>query len=212
MVDVYLLRHAHVDYAPPAQITAHNPLTSLGHKMAARLAERCEGWDLQYLFVSTMLRAQQTADAISQRFPNLPRLDMPELVEVSFDDLQGFLGQLPSEDMYTWEEPHWAYARLVRWERVTAGWKKIQRIIEVQRLERVAIVCHGGPINALLWHFLWKNIDRLVDKKPDCWFELDWAATSCLSYTAERRWLHWVNDAQHIDDLRHLLPTPTTDS
>ena len=208
MVDVYLFRHAHVDYVPPAQITAHNPLTPLGHSMATGLAERCEGWDLQYLFVSTMLRAQQTADAISQRFPSLSRLDMPELVEVSFDDLRGFPGQLPSEDMYTWEQAHWDYASPIRWRGVIAGWEKIQRTIKVQSLERVAIVCHGGTINALLWHFIGKDVGKL----SGCWFELDWAATSCLSYTPERRCLHWVNDARHIDDLRHLLPTTATDS
>ena len=51
MVDVYLLRHAHVDYAPPAQINRHAPLTALGVEMAERLAERCAQWALQQLFV-----------------------------------------------------------------------------------------------------------------------------------------------------------------
>ena len=38
------------------------------------------------------------------------------------------------------------------------------------------------------------------------WFYFDWATTCCLRISADRRWVRWVNDARHIDDLRHLLP------
>ena len=204
MFDVFLFRHAHVDYQPPAKITAHNPLTQLGCQMAARLAERCDEWGLQYLLVSTMLRAQQTADAISERFPDLPRLDMSEFEEVGIKDLEGYPGRLPTEDLRTWEGPHWTYARVDRRGRVKAGWEKVHRVVAENGLERVAIVSHSGPLNLLLRHFV--GAEDLLDI---CWFEFDWTATSCVRFTPEDEWtqkrIRWVNDARHIDDLRRLL-------
>ncbi|MBM3188325.1 MAG: histidine phosphatase family protein [Chloroflexi bacterium] len=205
MMDIYLFRHAHVDYRPPAPITAHNPLTPLGHRMAERLARRCDEWELQYLFASTMLRAQQTADAISQRFPSLPRLDMREFEETSITDLAGFPGELPDEDLMVWGEHHYAYANDLMWQRVIAGWDIVLQTMTSQGLERAAIVAHGGSINILLRHFLGEETVRL----RTCWFELDWSSASCLRLTSEagaiKSWVRWVNDARHIEDLRRLL-------
>ncbi len=202
MADIYLFRHSHVDYTPPNRITAHNQLTPLGHCMAERLAQRCDDWDLQYLFVSTMLRAQQTADAISERFHDLPREDLPEFAESSVDDLAAFEGVLPPEDLREWESEHHTYANARLLERVTVGFEKVLHTMAVHGLERVAIVSHGGPINFLLRHFLGATEPGPVRT----WFYLDWATTCCLRTSEERRWVRWVNDARHIDDLRHLLP------
>jgi len=202
MVDIYLFRHAHVDYAPPNRITAHNPLTPLGHRMAERLAHRCDEWDLQYLFVSTMLRAQQTADAISERFPELPRVSMPEFAESTIEDLASFEGDLPPEDLREWKPEHFVYANAVLLERVTAGFEKVLDTISAHSLERVAIVSHGGPMNFLLRLFL----GAVEPGHVRTWFHLDWATTCCLRTSEERYWVRWVNDAHHIDDLRHLLP------
>jgi broad specificity phosphatase PhoE len=203
VVDVYLLRHAHVDYVPPAQITAANPLTPLGREMAARLAERCAEWELQHLFVSTMRRAQETADAISARFPQLPRLDMPEFAETHIADLAGYVGAPPPEDMYIWEDAHHDYANTRMWARVARGWEIVLRVVGERDLERVAIVGHGGPFNALLRLFMGGDVVRL----RTCWLDFDWAATACIRYTADRRAVRWLNDARHIDDLRQRLPS-----
>jgi broad specificity phosphatase PhoE len=201
-VDLFLFRHSHVDYIPPAQITASNALTPLGHEMAARLAERCDEWDLQYLFVSTMLRARQTADAISARFPNLPRLEMPEFEETSITDLEGYPGALPIEDLTQWQDEHYAYANTRMWARVERGWEQVQHMVEKHALQKVAIVAHGGSINVMLRRFMGGELRRL----RTCWFDLDWTATSCLRYNETYRWVRWVNDARHIDDLRHRIP------
>lgn len=206
MIDVFLFRHSHVDYRPPIELTAHNPLTPLGHRLAALLAERCDEWDLQHLFVSTMPRAQQTADAISARFPGLPRLNMPEFCESNADDLADFDGPLPPEDMNAWQDAHFAHANLRTWERVARGWEQMHRIIAEKGLERVAVVSHGGAINIMVRLFLGQqDITRL----RSAWFEVDWTATTCLRYGSDYagvgRSVRWVNDARHIDPLRAEL-------
>lgn len=202
MPDIYLFRHAHVDYRPPNRITAHNPITPLGRLMAERLAQRCDDWGLQYLFVSPMLRAQQTADAISERFPGLPRQDLPEFAEASIDDMVAFEGVKPPEDMREWGQEHYVYANARLSERVAAGLERVQRIMAERGLERVAVVSHGGAINFALRHFLGAVEPGLVRS----WFYLDWTTTCCLRIAEGQRWVLWVNDARHIDDLRHLLP------
>jgi broad specificity phosphatase PhoE len=205
MLDVFLLRHAHVDYAPPAQITAHNPLTPLGRQMATRLAQRCAEWDLQYLFVSTMLRAQQTGDAISERLPGLPRLDMAELEEIGVADLEGYAHPPCPEDLGRWTNRHFEYARPRSWERVRAGWERVLRVAEHGALERVAILSHEGPLNTMLSFFMGEDAYR-----PRTWWcAFGWTATSCLRYTPEDSWMQkrilWINDTRHIDDLAYLL-------
>ena len=205
MLDIFLLRHAHVDYAPPTRITAYNPLTPLGRQMATRLAQRCAGWDLQYLFVSTMLRAQQTGDAISERLPGLPRLDMADLEEISVVDLEGYADRPCPEDLRRWNAHHFDYARPRSWERVKAGWERALRVVGERRLERVAVLSHEGPLNTMLRLFLGEDAYR-----PSSWWcAFAWTATSCLRYTPEDSWvqkrIRWVNDTRHIDDLAHLL-------
>jgi len=213
MVDIFLFRHAHVDYEPPAQVTAHNPLTPLGCQMAARLAQRCDEWDLQYLFVSTMLRAHQTAEAISERFPDLPRLDMAEFEELSIDDLEGYPGRMPPEDLRRWNDAHFDYAGRRSWGRVKAGWERALRVVEERSLERVAILSHEGPLNTMLRLFMGEDAHR-----PPSWrCAFGWTATSCLRYAPEDSWvqrsIRWVNDIRHIDDLRQFLaPARTRDT
>ena len=141
--------------------------------------------------------------AISRRLPGLPRVDMIELEESSLRDLQDFPGELPADDMHTWADDHFAYANARMWERVRAGWERAAATIEEQGLERVAMVSHGGPINALLRHFLGEDTVRL----RTCWFELDWATTCCCRYSPDGRWIRWVNDARHIDPIRDRIPT-----
>jgi len=204
VLDVYLLRHAHVEY-DNRSITAHNPLTPLGHEMADRLAERVVQWGVQRLYASTMRRAQETADHISQRMTDLPRVDSPAMRETCIDDLADWPGEAPSQDLRQWQDEHYAHANANMWRRVTAALDDIVCEAETEGLERVAIVSHGGPINAMVRYVLGQGIVRLRTR----WLDLDWSTTCCLRYDATREgircWVRWVNDARHIDDLRDQL-------
>jgi broad specificity phosphatase PhoE len=201
MTDIFLFRHGHVDYTPPQEITARSPLSPLGHQMAERLAARCDAWQLQMLFVSSMRRAQETANAISARYPKLPRLDVAEFEETSIRDMEGYPGEMPSENLLAWQPQHFAYANQRMAQRVVAGWERMLQLVEDRGLERIAIVAHGGSFNAILRHFQYCDVAGIARN----WFELDWTATCCLRTTPQGRWVRWTNDARHIDDLRYLL-------
>ena len=197
MVDVYLIRHSHVDYSPGVPITDGNPLTPLGLRLAERLADRCTGWGLEYLFASTMVRARQTADAISRRLPQLPRLDMPELQETHIGDLEGWPDERPPEDLNAWQAKHFHHADERMRQRLGVAWERITSLVAQQGLERVAIVSHGAAMNLLLRRFMVG-----VPYDADCWLEFDWTGVTLLQYGPEGRQIAWMNDARHIDALR----------
>ena len=137
MVDVFLMRHSHVDYSPEVVITTQNPLTPLGHRLADLLAQRAVSWDLQHLFISTMTRAQQTAEALLRRMPDLPHTDMPGLAESHAADLEGFPGGAYADDVRTWSPEQFTYANRRLFERVSASWQRIQEPSLRRGLERV---------------------------------------------------------------------------
>ena len=205
MLDIYLIRHAHVDYGDGMPITPTNPLTPLGHEMARRLAARCSDWELQHLFVSTMPRAQQTADAISARHPALPLTDEQGLAELSIVDLRNFDGSLPRDDLKQWLPIHFSYGNARMWERVAGAFADIVDRASQADLQRIGLVTHGGPLNVILRHFAGQGITEWFD----CPFQMDWCGTACLRINREAHWgshwIRWVNDARHIDELRHRL-------
>ena len=198
MVDIYLLRHAHVDYTPPNPITAHNALTPLGQRMALRLAQRCRQFELDLLIASPLRRTQETAAAIRATCPSIPYLLMPEFAEVSITDLAAYDGEAPADDMHTWEDGHWEHGNTRMWQRVTQGWERLRRIAEERGAERVALVTHGGPLNVIIRHVLgWDEPIRL----RTAWLHFDYTATSCVRYTDGWQGVVWLNDARHIEDL-----------
>jgi len=197
VVDYFLIRHGHVDYVPPAQITAHNSLTPLGIEMARRLAVRCADLDLQYMIISPFLRTRQTAAPVLERFPDLPHRYMAEFAETSIDDLADFVGPEPSEDLHQWQDAHFAHGNVSMWRRVLAGWEAVQQLAQEQKLQRIAILAHGGPLNALIRHHIGCSPTRL----RDCWLDLDFTSVSCLRIGEQGKSVRWINDARHIEDL-----------
>ena len=204
MVDIYLLRHAHVDYTPPNKITAHNPLTPLGHHMAERLGEHCCDLELDLLAVSPMRRTQETAAAILSRQPELPSLTMPEFAELSIADLADYPEEHPDEDLAVWDDLHYAFGNRQMWQRVVSGWEKLRAIVAEREAERVALVSHGGPLNVIIRHMLGQDVVRL----RTAWIQLDYASTSCIRFTPNGQWIMWLNDARHVEDLAPVREVP----
>lgn len=198
MTDIYLIRHGHVDYTPPNPINRDNPLTELGQRMARRVAARCEELRVEMVYASTMLRAGQTADALMARMPHLPRTDTPAFEEISLRDLEEYPGPMPSDDLNSWEDDHFAHANRAMWHRNMEGLEEVWATAREREVERVVIFAHAGPINALLRGFLGQEIVRL----RTTWFSIDYTSISCIRRTQDTRWVMWTNDARHIEDLR----------
>jgi len=151
----------YVDY--DRAIDPYSPeLSAKGVAQCDRLAQQCQGWDLQFLVVSTMIRAQQTADAIERRSPVLVRWDLEKLEEMNVGDLE--LDPAAGPMIPTWTPEQLDQARAGTWNRVMSALARIQIYAEANGLERIAIVAHGHVIKMLLLNWLgldWRAGRRL---------------------------------------------------
>lgn len=142
-------------------------LSEEGRRQAVRLAEWLASTGIDVVYSSPMRRARETAAPLADRLAVDPTID---------DGLEEFDAHLPFyvpiEEM-TRDDP--------RWEQIVGEWSSpeadgvrrafrarvvetVERIVSEHPGKRVALVCHGGVVNAYLSHIL--EIDRTLFFEP----------------------------------------------
>ncbi|MGH3020394.1 MAG: histidine phosphatase family protein [Gaiellaceae bacterium] len=155
MTTVYLARHGESDWNVARRWQGHadRPLTELGRRQAAELAERLAGVPLDGVYSSDLLRARETAEAVAAP-RGLPVHALPELREVNVGSWSG-LTRPEAEARF----PE-AY---LRWTQGGHGWddgedyeQMAERVVAAvlgvagrHPEGAVLVVAHGGPIRAL---------------------------------------------------------------
>lgn len=152
-MELLLIRHAIPVRRELESGIADPELSSDGVKQAQLLADYLIDERIDALYASPMRRARQTAEPVAQR----QRLRM-ELVDgvAEFDRTSS--EYVPVEELKDSDDPRWRAMLRGEWppreesldefvERVVAS---IEEIIGRHEGQRVAIVCHGGVINAYL--------------------------------------------------------------
>ena len=155
MTTVYLARHGQSDWNAARRWQGHadRPLTGLGRRQAAELAERLADTPLDAVYSSDLRRARETAEAVATRH-GLPLHVLSELREVDVGSWSG-LTRLEAEERFP--------EAFARWRDGGQGWEDgepYERMAErvVATVLRVAadhpdgtvlLVAHGGPIRAL---------------------------------------------------------------
>ena len=186
-MEIYLIRHGHVDYTrvtDPYTVS----LTERGRAQASRIAALCQDWDIQFLCTSIMLRAQQTADAISEKMPHIPRWDLEEIEEMNVDDLLGEPTAGPLVSFWTEGQVKLGYERV--WVRTMAALARIQLYAAKHDLERIAIVAHGTIIRFLLLN--WLGLDWHIAAHID--LAADYGATCKVSLAGDGHVrIDWIN-------------------
>ena len=184
-MEVYLVRHAEVDYTGVADPNAVR-LTPHGEEQARRIAEQFAAWDIQFLGVSTLVRAEMTANTVTDRLPNLLRWDLEELQEMNYADLEGQPTASPFASRWSPELRRYGTERT--WVRVMAIWARIQLYAETYGLERVALITHAQVIKLMLLNWLgydWHSDERFyfpvdygsstrVTLRPGGAVQIDW--------------------------------------
>jgi probable phosphoglycerate mutase len=180
---------------------ADPPLHERGRAQAERVAQWLADERLDALYASPMRRAIETADAIS-RLHNLPVLIDDELAE--FD--REATSYIPVEEMRRNRDP-----RLQAWAnddfsdqggdpvafRATCS-AAVERVIEANPGAKVAVVCHGGVVNAYIGH---------VAETPRL-FTFDVSYTGISRVAASRtgvRTITAVNETAHLRGTGLLL-------
>ena len=155
MTTVYLARHGESDWNAEARWQGHadRPLTALGRRQAAELAERLAGVPIAAVYSSDLRRARDTADAVAAA-RGLPVRTMPGLREIDVGSWSG-LTRAEAEERFPY-----AYRR---WVDGGHGWDDGETYEDMTRRvlaavlgiatghpgDTVLVVAHGGPIRAL---------------------------------------------------------------
>jgi probable phosphoglycerate mutase len=166
VTEVYLVRHAQQDIDPrgPVGEMVDPPLSPLGRHQAQAVARALAGLGLAAVYSSPLRRARETAAAIAAACGLEPVL-VPDLREVEIwrdmpqdKSVREFLGDNylaalrermineKSWDVYPFSEPSAVFKRRA----VNA----VEAIIAAHPGRRIAVVCHGGVINAYLGHLI----------------------------------------------------------
>ena len=170
---LFLVRHGETDHNAAGRLQGHldAPLCEKGRLQAAAAAANLRGRGIEYIYSSDLTRAHETARAIGIATGREVRLD-PRLREVNVGDWAGLtaaeqaashpavfarLRQEPETTTYPGGE---SYRELAA--RVLAALAELATNHPGQTL---AIVCHGGPLRAIMSHVLnygWDQRDRFT--------------------------------------------------
>jgi 2,3-bisphosphoglycerate-dependent phosphoglycerate mutase len=194
-MELLLIRHALPERVETADGSpADPPLSATGRTQAERMARWLGGEKIRAIYASPMRRARETADALARAVDVTIEID-PGLVEMDhLSDVYVPLEQLKAEDYPRWQEMVqrgglYAGVDLDRFRRTVV--ESVERAIAAHPGGRVALVCHGGVINAWAGHVL-------GIKDP---FFLDAAYTSIsrfLAASSGERSVRSLNETAHL--------------
>ena len=197
-MDLLLIRHALPQRVEVVGRPADPPLAEDGHRQAGVLAEWLRAEAVDALYVSPMRRARETADPVSAV------LGLEAVVEdgvAEYDkDAEAYV---PLEELKASGDPRWrellegAYFHhgdldAETFQRTVVD--AVDRIVAGNRSRTVAVVCHGGVINAYVGHVL--GLERFMIFEP--------AYTSITRVRASSRGHRMIvsfNEAAHLRDL-----------
>lgn len=156
-VELLIIRHGLPVRIDDAGGPADPELSKEGHEQAHRLADWLRHETITAIVTSPMQRARETAVPLAEAFGLEPVVD-DELAE--FDRGQHFY--VPIEELKAARDPR--YEALMRGEHLDSEVDPftfrdvvtvaVERVIEGNRGGTVAVVCHGGVINAYASHVL----------------------------------------------------------
>ena len=148
-MELLLIRHAlPVRIENPEGEPADPPLSAAGIEQAARLARWLEPEPLNALYVSPLRRARETAEPLASLKGLELRLE-PGIVE--FDHASEIyipIEELKEQAPERWRELVQSYALRDMREFRELTLSTLERIVKDHPASRVAVVCHGGVINA----------------------------------------------------------------
>lgn len=203
VTEVLLIRHGQqdIDFNGPVGEVMDPPLSETGLAQAALLGKGLSTTHLDAIFASPLRRAMQTAQAVQKHHKHLELQVIEDLQEVMiFKDVPPektaleFFGKdlLTAVRLRMLAEHSWDVYPLsessfdFRKRAVNA----VETAIANNVGERIAIVCHGGVINAYIGH--------IVRSAYDMFFRPAHTSLSIIVSGEGRRVLRSVNDTHHL--------------
>jgi probable phosphoglycerate mutase len=201
-MELVFVRHGRPAHLEGVDGAADPPLTEVGHEQAQRVGEWLMTAEIDALYSSPMRRAVQTAEP----FASLSGLTI-EIRDHLREFDHGGSSYVPSEVLK--ERDPEGYRKTVAKGFVHEDFDAAQFRAEVvgaidgivadHRGERVAVVCHGGVINAYLGHCLDFPEDDYMR------FDVDYSSVSRVMVSSKfQRSIASVNERPHFVGNPHL--------
>ncbi len=212
VTEIFLIRHAQPDINFEGVVgdSIDPPLTEYGRLQAKLTGEALSTTEFHAIFSSPMKRAMETAEAVVSHHKQLELKIIPDLAEVGiFRDIppdqkvSDFLGmelllgvrqrmlEERSWDVYPYSEPSYDFRK--------RAINAIEGCIAHNAGTRIAIVCHGGVINAYTGH--------IVKSPYDMMFRPAHASINICVAGEGRRVVRLLNDTHHLSAAEGLLIT-----
>jgi probable phosphoglycerate mutase len=199
-MELLLIRHAlPIRVEGVVGTRADPPLAPKGHEQAAALAAYLAEERIDALYASPMLRAQETAAHVSTRL-GLPVVLDDELAEWD----RGNHYYIPIEELKAEKDERWDDLVAGRWgedgEVDSATFsavvvEAVERVVAAHPGQTVAVVAHGGVMNAYLAHVLGITGPMFFEPAYTC-------ISRVLAARTGERMIRTINEHTHV---RHLL-------
>jgi probable phosphoglycerate mutase len=195
---LYCIRHGESTYNAQGRVQGHLniPLSDLGRRQAAALADACRDLGAEALFCSPLRRAQETAEAIAAA-ADLPIREEPGLIEIKVGIFQGHsrdeLDRVFPEEYGRWRsgDPDYAVPGGESRRTLMQRGRAVLESIAQADYGRVIVVSHGAILAAAFKSLL----DIPAQRHP---FMLENASLSRLEIDGALVRLHTLNEVGHL--------------
>ena len=196
---LYLVRHGETDWNKWQKVQGHSdiPLNETGVIQAKRIAKRLAELPIEAIVSSDLRRAKQTAAEIQKYHSKVKELTVyPELRERNYGEWEGKLIEDIMKE-YTEFKAGQEVGGLFGIETIQAMKKRAMKRLETLSKEyydhHVAVVSHGGLINAILHQLSAGEVGTGKTK----------LLNTCLNYFSfnNGEWsIHYINDISHLNE------------
>jgi probable phosphoglycerate mutase len=198
---MYCIRHGESTYNAQGRVQGHLniPLSELGRRQAAALAEVCRGWGGEAIFCSPLRRARETAEPIAAALA-LPVRDEPGLIEIKVGVFQGHsrdeLDHVFPEEYARWRsgDPDYAMPGGESRRALMQRGRVVLESIAQGDYGRVIVVSHGAILAAAFKSLL----EIPAQRHP---FMLENASISRLEIDGAVVRLHSLNEVGHLKEV-----------
>lgn len=165
---LYVARHGQTEWNALNKVcgSTNLTLTELGKQQAKQLAEKVKNLDIDVIIASPMIRAQQTAEAISLA-TGISVLTDERLREHDYGSFEGFDR---SNEEY-WAQKYQFAVKFPQGESVLQLAQRVYNVLEDVKNtycdKTVLLVCHGGVSRMIKTYFEDMNNDEFFHYSPE---------------------------------------------
>ena len=189
-MELILVRHGRPEQVTNVEGGADPALTDVGHRQARAAAAWLAPDTYDALYVSPMVRARQTAEPL-ERLLGMEAVVVEGVKEYDADYHSYTPVEVMRQDKTAWKKFLAAEVSADRTEWVANVASTLEELVQRHRGDRIAVVCHGGVINA------WAT--TVLGMGPKMFFNPDYTSINrFMAASSGERSIVALNETAHL--------------